>query len=104
MPMRVIAKKRCRAMVEPPGKGERAILNPNLSTRLNLLFSDQALGRAVNITARAPLAPSGPRLLDHLVGTGEQGRGHSKIESLGGFQIDGQLEFGRLLYGQVGWL
>jgi hypothetical protein len=45
MPMRVIAKKRCRAMFEPPEKGERATLNPNLSTRLNLLFSDQALGR-----------------------------------------------------------
>jgi hypothetical protein len=28
--MRVIAKKRCRAMVEPPEKGERATLNPNL--------------------------------------------------------------------------
>ena len=42
MPMRVIAKKRCRAMFEPPEKGERATLNPNLSTRLNLLFSDQA--------------------------------------------------------------
>jgi hypothetical protein len=45
--MRVIAKKRCRAMVEPPEKGERATLNPNLSTRPNLLFSDQALGRRV---------------------------------------------------------
>jgi hypothetical protein len=33
VPMRVIAKKRCRAMVEPPEKGERAALNPNLSTR-----------------------------------------------------------------------
>ena len=39
MPMRVIAKKRCRAMVEPPEKGERATLNPNHSTRLNLFFS-----------------------------------------------------------------
>src|SRR5450631_1582223 len=45
--MRVIAKKRCRAMFEPPEKGERATPNPNLSTRLNLLFSDQALGRRV---------------------------------------------------------
>src|SRR5258707_5794419 len=38
MPMRVIAKKRCRAMVEPPEKGERATLNPNLSTRLKPTF------------------------------------------------------------------
>jgi hypothetical protein len=47
MPMRVIAKKMCRAMFEPPETGERATLNPNLSTRLILLFSDQALGRRV---------------------------------------------------------
>src|SRR6266566_7862150 len=47
VPMRVIAKKRCRAMFEPPEKGERATPHPNLSTRLNLLFSDQALGRRV---------------------------------------------------------
>jgi hypothetical protein len=48
MPMRVIAKKRCRAMFEPPEEGERATLDhPNLSTRLNLLFSDQPLGRRV---------------------------------------------------------
>jgi hypothetical protein len=47
MPIRVIAKKRCRAMFEPPEKGERATLNSNLSTRLNLLFSDQALGRRI---------------------------------------------------------
>ena len=46
MPMRVIAKKRCRAMFEPPEKGEPTP-HPNLSTRLNLLFSDQALGRRV---------------------------------------------------------
>lgn len=49
MPMRVIANKRCRAMFEPPEKGERAALNPNLSTRLNLLFSDQALGRVFSV-------------------------------------------------------
>src|SRR5467141_2442379 len=52
MPMRVIAKKRCRAMFEPPEKGERATLNPNLSTRLNLLFSDQALGRRAGYCGR----------------------------------------------------
>ena len=28
-------------MFQPPEKGERATLNPNLSTKLNLLFSDQ---------------------------------------------------------------
>jgi hypothetical protein len=58
MPMRVIAKKRCRAMFEPPEKGERAT-NSNLSTRLNLLFSDQALGRRVGWSRRASV----PRLI-----------------------------------------
>ena len=38
VPMRVIAKKRCRVMVEPPEKAERATLNPNLSTRLKPTF------------------------------------------------------------------
>jgi hypothetical protein len=33
--------------VEPPEKGERAALNPNLPTRLNLVFFDQTLGREV---------------------------------------------------------
>ena len=47
MPMRVIAKKRCRAMFEPPEKGERATLNPNLSTRLKPTFFRSALGRRV---------------------------------------------------------
>jgi hypothetical protein len=63
MPMRVIAKKRCRAMSEPPEKAERATLNPNLSTRLNLLFSDQALGRRVGYcwSRRASV----PRLIFH---------------------------------------
>ena len=55
--MRVIAKKRCRAMFEPPEKGERATLNPNLSTRLNLLFSDQALGRLDDCWSRSASVP-----------------------------------------------
>jgi hypothetical protein len=33
MPMRVIAKKRDRAMFETPEKGERATLNSNPSTK-----------------------------------------------------------------------
>jgi hypothetical protein len=35
-PMRVTAKKRCRAMFEPSQKCERANLNPNLSTGLDV--------------------------------------------------------------------
>jgi len=68
--MRVIAKKRCHAMFEPPEKGERATLNPNLSTRLNLLFSDQALGRRVgycwSISRFMSTRPSKPRPLELL--------------------------------------
>jgi hypothetical protein len=45
--MRVIAKERCRAMFEPPEKGGRATLNPNLSTKPNLPFYDQAFWAAV---------------------------------------------------------
>ncbi len=53
MPMRVIAKKRCRALFEPPEKGERATLNPNLSTRLKpTFFSDHPLGSGLAIAGR----------------------------------------------------
>ncbi len=62
MPMRVIAKKRCRAMVEPPEKGERATLNPNLSTRLKpTLFRSGPLGGGLAI-ARGGLAALSRRL------------------------------------------
>lgn len=39
MPMRVIAKKRCRAMFVPPGKGERVTLDPELWMEPNLPYS-----------------------------------------------------------------
>ena len=51
MPMRVIAKSRCRAMFEPPEKGERATLNPNLSTRLKPTFF-RPLGGGLAIAGR----------------------------------------------------
>ena len=53
MPMRVIAKKRCRAMVEPPEKGERATLNPNLSTRLKPTFFPTACLLYLNASLRS---------------------------------------------------
>ena len=45
-----------------------------------------------------------PKLLDHLVGTGEQLWRHVEAERLGGLQVHGQLVFGRRLHRQVGGL
>ena len=43
-------------------------------------------------------------LFDHLVGAGEQRGRHGEAERFGRFHIDHQLEFGRLLNGQIGGL
>src|SRR6516162_4224699 len=43
-------------------------------------------------------------LFDHLVGNGEHTRRNCKIECLGRFQIDHQLELGWLYDRKVGWL
>jgi hypothetical protein len=46
--------------------------------------------------------PKVARLFDHLAGAGEQRRRDSKIEGLGGFEIDDQFEFGRRLQRKIG--
>jgi hypothetical protein len=43
-------------------------------------------------------------LFDHLVGAGEQRRRHGEAEGLGSFEVNHQLEFGRLLDRQIGGL
>jgi hypothetical protein len=68
--MKAIAKKSCRAMFEPPGKGERVTPDPNLSARLNLLFCDHAVQpKHLKIVqqdqAREP-KPGKPRRIDTL--------------------------------------
>src|SRR5262249_38912179 len=47
-----------------------------------------------------PVCP--PRLLDHLIGQEEQGRGQRQPERLGGLEVDDQLELGGLLHRQLG--
>src|SRR5215475_10918892 len=44
------------------------------------------------------------RLFDHLVGAREQRRGHGEAERIGGREINEEIEFGRLLDREFGWL
>ena len=43
-------------------------------------------------------------LFDHLVGAGEQSRRHFEAERIGSREINEEIEFGRLLDRELGWL
>src|SRR5262245_45511881 len=66
---------------------------------LSLLILDQTAVWHAD-AARGQSTPS----LDHLVGKGEKAVRHREAERLGGLNIDNQLELGRLLHRQLGWL
>ena len=42
-------------------------------------------------------------LFNNLVGAGEQRLRHGEPEGLGGLEVDGEIEFGRILNWQIGW-
>jgi hypothetical protein len=44
------------------------------------------------------------KLFDHLVGAAEHRGWHCKAKRFGRLKVDHQLEFGRRLHRQVGWL
>ena len=48
------------------------------------------------------MPPSRWMSFDHLVRLEKDGRGNRETKGRGGLQVDDQLEFGGLLYGQVG--
>src|SRR3974390_3112850 len=45
-----------------------------------------------------------PTLFYNFISAGEERRGHGEAERLSGLEVDHQLEFGRALHRQVGWL
>ena len=72
-------------------------------------FEDLTIQKALKSTAgvqpQPPRSPEDRALsFDHLVGAGEQRLRHCQAKCFRGLQVDEQLELGRLLNWQIGWL
>src|SRR4029077_3841163 len=65
---------------------------------------NRATARGCSASERARSGSWLTSLLDDLVGAGEDRLGDRQAERLGGLQVDDQLECGRLLDRQIGWL
>jgi hypothetical protein len=59
----------------------------------------RAVGTAESCQDRTLAGP----LFDQLVGAKQERFGNGEANRLGSLEVDDQLVFGRLLYGQVGW-
>src|SRR6266436_4952621 len=115
----------CRAASAPAAYASRIVLPPSLQSSLPagwLAFTGRELNpldryKRFQITSLVPLfwicpgarevsfePPSSFTSLDHLVGGHKQFVGYFKAEHPGGGEVDDEIELGRLLDRDVGWL
>ena len=87
------------------GPGSKPVLWPSARMSPSARCGHAAALARTAMCQEATYAPQQTALLfDHLVGAGEERRGHFEAERLGGFKIDYKLEFGWLQHRQVGRL
>jgi hypothetical protein len=73
------------------------VLGRDLNRSESVCFGDARSEGKYKIHAYLRLSERAAALLDHLVGAGLQRERHGKPERPGRFEVDHQLEFGRLL-------